>query len=405
MQATMADIAIVGGGIVGLATATALLSSEPSLAITVLEKEVNCGQHQSGHNSGVIHSGIYYKPGSLKARLCVAGAKKMIDFCTEQQVPFAICGKVIVATAEEEIPRLQELQRRGSANGLAGLRWLQTEELRALEPHTAGIAALHVPTTGIVDYRQVVRVLADRLAAKGVTFLHQAEVGQIRRSPHGLSLRSAAGDVQARLMINCAGLYADEVARRAGAHPELQIVPFRGEYYFVRPERRDLVRGLIYPVPDPRFPFLGVHFTRTVHGELEAGPNAVMAFAREGYEKTALHPGELLQTLGYVGFRRMALRYWRTGAYEYYRSFSRKAFVAALQRLVPAITVRDVIPGGSGVRAQAVAPDGRLVDDFHIQRDDRAIHVLNAPSPAATASLAIGEYIAAIALSALGETV
>lgn len=401
MAAITADVAIVGGGIVGLSTALALVQRDAALTITVLEKEPAFGRHQSGHNSGVIHSGVYYRPGSLKASLCAAGATEMVAFCTENGVPFQICGKVIVATSEAEVRALDELYRRGDANGLIGLRRLDPRELREIEPHAAGLSALHVPSTGVVDYRDVVAALVRRLGDQGVSMVTRAEVLRVRTAGSGVRLTTSAGQVTAALLINCAGLYADVVARRAGAHPDVQIVPVRGEYYHLRPERQDLVRGLIYPVPDPRFPFLGVHFTRTVHGAVEAGPNAVMAFAREGYRKTTIRPAELLATLGYPGFHRMARRYWRTGVYEYYRSWSRRTFVNALQRLVPDLRMEDIAPGGAGVRAQAVGRDGRLVDDFHIVQGERAIHVLNAPSPAATASLAIGRHIAGVAVEVL----
>jgi L-2-hydroxyglutarate oxidase LhgO len=397
------DIAVVGGGIVGLATARALLEQAPGTSLVVLEKEPALATHQTGHNSGVIHSGIYYKPGSHKARLCVEGVGLMTRFCAENGVRVERVGKVIVATCDAERPRLQALFERGTANGVPGLSMIDPGRLREIEPHAFAVAGIHSPNTAIVDYRQVCEALARDLVARGVSFEKSFEVTSITRTGGVTELRSPAGVVTAQRMVNCAGLHSDRVARMAGASPDVQIIPFRGEYYMIRPDRRDLVRGLIYPVPDPEFPFLGVHFTRTVHGEVEAGPNAVLAFAREGYTLGTIHPGELVGTLGFAGFWAMARRYWRMGSYEMYRSLSKGAFVAALQRLVPAIQPGDVMPGGAGVRAQAVTREGTLVDDFRIVADAHAIHVLNAPSPAATASLAIGRYVARLAAEAFAS--
>jgi L-2-hydroxyglutarate oxidase LhgO len=391
------DVAIVGGGIVGLATALALTERFPRARLAILEKESRTGSHQTGHNSGVIHSGIYYRPGSHKARLCVEGARLLTEFCDANGIPYARLGKVIVAVSEVEVPRLITLYERGAANGVPGLRLIEPAELRELEPHAAARRAIHSPTTGIVDFGAVARAMAARLDAAGAAILTGHRLTGARRDGASFRLCTGAGEVASRHVINCAGLYSDAVARMMGARLDLRIIPFRGEYYLIRPERRELVRGLIYPVPDPEFPFLGVHFTRTIHGEVEAGPNAVLAFAREGYTPWRLHPGELAATLGYRGFWAMARRYWRTGSYELYRSLSRAAFVRALQRLVPPITAADVTRGGAGVRAQAVAADGRLVDDFSIVTTAGAVHVLNAPSPAATASLAIGRHVAALA--------
>jgi L-2-hydroxyglutarate oxidase LhgO len=396
------DIAIVGGGIVGLATARALLERAPGARLAILEKETRVGQHQTGHNSGVIHSGIYYKPGSHKARLCVEGSRLVREFCDGHGIKYERCGKVIVATTAAELPRLQTLYERGTANGVPGMRVIEPAELRELEPHAVALRAIHSPATGIVDFGQVAETLAAELAGKGVAITTGAEVRRIARHPDGLTLETARGAVGARRMVNCAGLYSDVVARLAGATPDVQIVPFRGEYYMLKPERRSLVRGLIYPVPDPEFPFLGVHFTRTIHGDVEAGPNAVLAFAREGYRFARVSPGELMGTLTYRGFWSMASKYWRTGAYEVFRSLSKGAFVRALQRLVPDLRPDDIAPGGAGVRAQAVASDGSLIDDFRIVASGDAIHVLNAPSPAATASLAIGRHIATLAVDAFG---
>jgi L-2-hydroxyglutarate oxidase LhgO len=386
----------VGGGIVGLATARALLELHPGLAVTVLEKESTVGAHQTGHNSGVIHSGIYYRPGSLKAELCRDGAERMVRYCDERGIAHERCGKVIVATDEGELPALDRLLANGTANGVPGLRRIGPEELREYEPHAAGIAALHSPATAIVDFGQVAAAMAEELRAAGAQVLTGTAFrsATAARGGPGLRVRTTAGDLEARALVNCAGLYADEVARRMGLRPPVRIVPFRGEYHLVRPERRDLVRALIYPVPDPRFPFLGVHFTRTVHGEVEAGPNAVLAFAREGYTRWRVHPRELAGTLLYPGTLRLAKRFWRVGLDEYRRSLSAGGFASSLARLVPEIVPEDLIPGPAGVRAQAVAPDGSLVDDFRIVAAGPSIHVLNAPSPAATASLAIGEHIA-----------
>jgi L-2-hydroxyglutarate oxidase LhgO len=361
-----AVIAIVGGGIVGLATAYALRSRNP----VVFEKERAVGTHQTGHNSGVLHSGIYYKPGSYKARLCVEGARRMKEFCREHAIPHEICGKVVVATSEPEVPRLDELERRARANGVAAQR-IGPERLREIEPEARGIAALHVPGTGIVDFARVARKLAGFV--------------EVRTGVRVDDVRALGAD----LVINCAGLYSDRVARS-----RTKIVPFRGEYYTLG--RPSLVRGLIYPVPDPAFPFLGVHFTRMVGGGVEAGPNAVLALAREGYSWSDVRVRDFLETLAYSGFRRLARRHWRMGLQEIWRSWSQAAFLRSLQRLVPAVAREDLEPGGSGVRAQAVDPDGAMVDDFRIERRPGQIHVLNAPSPAATASLAIGEYVASL---------
>jgi (S)-2-hydroxyglutarate dehydrogenase len=392
------DLTVVGGGIVGLATARALLAERPDLRLVILEKEPRLAAHQTGHNSGVIHSGIYYKPGSHKARLCVEGARLMKEFCAEHAIRVDPIGKVIVATFEDELPRLQALFERGKANGVAGLSLIDRDRLREIEPHAAAIRAIHSPTTAIVDYGEVAQALARDLLTQGVAIRTGARVTAIDRTSDGFDLSTASGPIQSRRLVNCAGLYSDVVARLAGARPGLRIIPFRGEYYMIRPERHDLVRGLIYPVPDPEFPFLGVHFTRTVHGEVEAGPNAVLAFAREGYRLGRIHLREFAGTLGYSGFWAMARRYWRTGSYEMYRSVSKRAFVRALQRLVPEVEAADVAPGGAGVRAQAVAEDGSLVDDFRLVRSPDAVHVLNAPSPAATASLAIGQHIARLVM-------
>jgi len=392
------DVAIIGGGIVGLATARALLERSPSLSLVICEKESELGTHQTGHNSGVIHSGIYYKPGSYKAKLCVEGARLAVEFCDANGIKYDRCGKVIIATSQEELPRLRTLYERGVANGVPGVAMIEAERVREIEPHVRALAGIHSPNTAIVDWGEVAAAIGRDLANRGVTIERNFPVSAITRvRGGGLAVSTTQHSITARKLVNCAGLYSDVVARMAGAEPEVQIVPFRGEYYMLRPEREHLVHGLIYPVPDPEFPFLGVHFTRTIHGEVEAGPNAVLAFAREGYGWGRARPSEFLGTLRYRGFWSMARKYWRTGAYEVYRSLSKAAFVKALQRLVPELKPEDVKPGGSGVRAQAVRADGSLVDDFSIVSSPDAIHVLNAPSPAATASLAIGRHIAGLA--------
>lgn len=391
------SVAVIGGGIVGLATAMAL-TEEGVRRVVVLEAEDGLARHQTGNNSGVIHSGLYYKPGSLKATNCTQGREALYRFCQDFGIRHERCGKVVVATRADELPALDELQRRGLANGLRGLRRLGPEEIREHEPHVAGIAALHVPDTGIVDYVQVCEAYAERVRLRGGEIRTGARLLSMERRGAELRLRTAAGDFVCRNLVNCAGLQSDRVARLCGVNPGLQIVPFRGEYYELKPASRHLVRHLIYPVPDPRFPFLGVHFTRMVDGGVEAGPNAVLAFKREGYRKTSFSLRDTLQFSAYPGFWKMALRFWKTGMGEYRRSFSKEAFVRALQRLLPEIGTADLEAGGAGVRAQALAPDGALVDDFRIREAERMIHVLNAPSPAATASIAIGRTIAAMAL-------
>jgi L-2-hydroxyglutarate oxidase len=397
------DVAIIGGGIVGLATALNLTERFPRARVVVLEKEPRIAAHQTGHNSGVIHSGIYYRPGSYKARQCGEGKGLMRAFCEKHGIKVVDCGKVIVATSSAELPRLQTLYERGQANGVP-VEMIEPDRLREIEPHAAGIRAIWSPTTAIVDFIEVAEAMARDLRQRGVEIETSAGVTHVARTSDGVDLWATRRAVLAKRMINCAGLYCDVVARMAGAKPDVQIVPFRGEYYMIRPDRRHLVRTLIYPVPDPEFPFLGVHFTNTVHGEVEAGPNAVLAFAREGYTFGRVRPWELGHTLTYSGVWHMARKYWKTGSYEMYRSLSKKAFVKALQRLVPEIRPEDVERGGAGVRAQAVAPDGALIDDFRIVADETGIHVLNAPSPGATASLAIGGHIAGLAAERFGLT-
>jgi L-2-hydroxyglutarate oxidase len=390
------SVVIVGGGIVGLATAYRLNERFPDVAVTLLEKESAVGQHQTGHNSGVLHSGLYYKPGSVKARLAVNGIRQMVAFCQENHVAHEICGKLVVAADESEVPRLRDLETRGTANGLEGLRWLAPEEMREIEPHVGGVAALRVPQEGIVDYAQVCAALVEKLVAGGVRIQTGARVERLRYQGDQWVAQTPAGDFQAGFLINCAGLYSDRVAALAGERREVRIVPFRGEYFKLRPQRQHLVRNLIYPVPDPRFPFLGVHFTRLIHGGIEAGPNAVLATSREGYRKTDFRPGDLFDALSYGGFWRFLRRYPSMSWYELRRSFSRRIFCQSLRRLVPEIEAGDLAAGGSGVRAQALSPAGDIIQDFQLIARPKALHVLNAPSPAATASLAIGADIVAM---------
>ncbi|MFC8095469.1 L-2-hydroxyglutarate oxidase [Streptomyces sp. NPDC057301] len=394
------DVLVVGGGIVGLATAFAITRAAPGTRVTVLEKEPGPARHQTGRNSGVIHSGIYYRPGSLKARYAVRGAAEMVKFCAEYGVAHAVTGKLIVATERAELPRLHALVQRGRENGIP-VRELGVAQIAEYEPEVRGLAAIHVGTTGVCDFVGVARQLAE---ASGAEIRYGAEVERIdRRADLGVAVRTTRGDVvRGRVLVNCAGLYCDEVARMTGDEPGVQIVPFRGEYYsLARPE---LVRGLVYPVPDPAFPFLGVHLTRGIDGDVHIGPNAVPALAREGYGWGVVRPREVGATVAWPGVWRMARRHWRYGAGELRRSVSRGAFTEAVRRLLPAVTADDLVPAAAGVRAQAVLRDGALVDDFLIREGDRAVHVLNAPSPAATASLPIGREVARRALAVLGRS-
>ncbi len=395
------DLCVVGAGIVGLSTARALLARS-KVGLIVLEAEDRPAGHQSGHNSGVLHSGLYYRPGSLKAALCTEGREAMVRYCEERRLPFERCGKIVVATRAEEIPALDELERRGRANGLEGIERLGPEGLRAHEPEVAGIEGLWVPQTGILDYRAVAYALVRDVEAGGGIVRLRAAAGSIADDGERWIVETPAGTIRARFLVNCAGLHADLVARRAGHRTSSRIVPFRGEYKLLRPERRNLVRHLVYPVPDPRFPFLGVHFTRGIDGSREAGPNAVLALARHGYRWRDVSLRDVWSMASYTGFWRMAARYGSTGLSEVHRSLSHAAFTRALQRLLPAIRAEDLLPGGSGVRAQAVDPDGSLADDFRFVEAPRALHVLSAPSPAATASLAIGRTIAEQARRAFG---
>lgn len=387
------DVAIIGAGIVGLATGLEFCTRFPGISLAIIDKEETIAAHQTSHNSGVIHSGIYYKPGSLKARLCVEGADEMVRFCRQYGIPLEICGKVIVATKEEEIPRLEELYRRGKQNGLAGLRIISPEEIQELEPHAAGIRGIHIPSTGIVDYGKVAGKFADLIVNQGgqVFLLH--EVVGLNSFDGQTIIETTQGEITAKLVINCAGLQSDKISRLANARIDLQIIPFRGEYYDLVPSKRDCLKSLIYPVPDPRFPFLGVHFTRRIGGGIEAGPNAVLAFKREGYLKKSFDGRDVMELATFPGFWLMAAKYWQTSLGEYYRSWSKAAFVHALQRLMPDISANDLVPGGSGVRAQALDTHGKLIDDFYFSLTARIVHVCNVPSPAATASIAIGRYI------------
>lgn len=387
------DVVVIGGGIVGLSVAMEATRRFPQLRLAVLEKENEPARHQSGHNSGVIHSGIYYKPGSLKARFCVEGAAAMVEFCRRYGIAHEICGKVIVATEQAELPRLEELRRRAAANGLQGVRELGPEQLREVEPQSAGLRALHVPGTGITDYAAVTRKYAELMAGHGGQLFTGARVTGLVPRGRETVLETTRGSFGAGYVINCAGLHSDRMVRLAGERPEVIIVPFRGEYYELAPGRDNLVRGLIYPVPDPALPFLGVHFTRHVHGGVEAGPNAVLAFSREGYRHGDSDATDILTMLAFPGFWRMGRKQWRTGLHEFYRSFSKAAFTRALQKLLPEIREADLKPGGAGVRAQAVRRDGTLVDDFQFVQSEYMLHVCNVPSPAATASLLIGRHI------------
>ncbi len=388
------DVVIIGGGIVGLATGRALLEQRPGLDLLVLEKESRVGRHQSGRNSGVLHSGLYYRPGSLKADLCVRGAEMMVDFCKEHGVPFTRNGKVVVATSDLERRRLDELERRGRANNLAGLRRIGAAELREVEPHAAGTDALHVPSTGAVDFGAVTEALAAQLASTGAEIAVNAGVTGIVEDGSRWRVQHRSGEATGRVIVNCAGLYSDRIARLMGVDPPVRIVPFRGEYLTVRPEARRYVRGSIYPVPDPDLPFLGVHLTRRPDGTVEAGPNAILALAREGYGWKTVRPRELWNAVSYVGTRRLAARHWRSGLHEMARSLLKPLFVRDARRLVPELQASDFEGRHTGVRAQALMPDGSLADDFVIVSGERAIHVLNAPSPGATASLAIGQSLA-----------
>jgi len=389
---THVDLVIAGGGIVGLATAYRFLERYPDRRVVVLEKEHDVAEHQTGHNSGVLHSGIYYKPGSLKAQNCRAGKLAMETFCKEYGIAFERCGKVIVAVDENEFPALERIFERGQASGVQ-CEMIGAERLGELEPHAAGLRAIHVPEAGIVDYREVCRKLAELISQRGAEIRFGHQVCAIRQSDRDVVVETTGGEVAGDLLVNCTGLHCDRVTRMGGVRPEAKIVPFRGEYYELTSEATHLCRNLIYPTPDPKFPFLGVHFTRMIHGGVECGPNAVLAFAREGYRKRDINLRDLCESLTYMGFLRMASRHWRTGMGEMWRSFSKQAFVKALSRLLPAIRAEHLVAAPAGVRAQALSPDGTLVDDFLVQPNARIVNVGNAPSPAATASLNVGSLV------------
>lgn len=395
----MTDVVIIGGGIVGLATALQLKQQRPALKVVLIEKEPAVARHQTGHNSGVIHSGLYYKPGSLKATNCIRGYQMLIDFCQAEGIPYDLCGKIVVATKTEELPQLETLYERGQQNGLGGLKKLSVSEMREIEPHVIGVAGMFVPQTGIVDYKQVSDKYAEKFQSLGGEIRLGERVEQVmpERRTAGTSLSIVVTDkgrYETKLVVNCAGLYSDKIAQLTQREAvDVRIVPFRGEYFKIRPEKQYLVKNLIYPVPDPNFPFLGVHFTRMIHGGVEAGPNAVLAFRREGYTKSDVNLKELYETLSWPGFQKVAAKYWQTGLGEMYRSFSKSAFTKALQALIPDIQEADLEDGGAGVRAQACDRTGGLLDDFAILETDKAINVINAPSPAATSSLSIGQTV------------
>lgn len=397
------DVTIVGGGIVGLATAYQILTAKPGIKLTLIEKENEVGRHQTGNNSGVIHSGIYYKPGSLKARNCIDGYSRLLHFCDLHGIRYERCGKIIVATSEAELALLQNLFKRGNENGLANLRMLGKEELREVEPHVTGLAGISVPQTGIIDYREVALKLSELIRHAGGTVVLNEKVTDIQTDSTNVVLATDKRTHTSKLAVNCAGLYSDKIARLTTLALDVKIIPFRGEYYKLRKEKEYLVKNLIYPVPDPNFPFLGVHFTRMIQGGVEAGPNAVLAFKREGYRKTDIHMGELAESLAWPGFQKVALKYWKTGFGEMYRSFSKAAFTKALQKLIPEIQESDLIDGGAGVRAQACDRKGELVDDFLILESGKVINVCNAPSPAATSSLSIGHTVAEKVLKRLAD--
>jgi L-2-hydroxyglutarate oxidase len=390
----MTDVLIIGGGIVGLATALRIKQQRPALTVLLIDKEPAVARHQTGHNSGVIHSGLYYKPGSLKATNCIRGYQMLLDFCDTENIPYDLCGKIVVATKQEELPQLDVLYQRGQQNGLGGLKKLTAGEMREIEPHVTGVAGMFVPQTGIIDYKQVSERYADKFRELGGEIRLAERVEQVTPGNTLTVVVTNKNRYEAKLVVNCAGLYSDKIAQLTQRDPvDVRIVPFRGEYFKLKPEKEYLVKNLIYPVPDPNFPFLGVHFTRMVHGGVEAGPNAVLAFQREGYTKSDVNLKEFYETLTWPGFQKVAAKYWQTGLGEMYRSFSKSAFTKALQGLIPAIQESDLEDGGAGVRAQACDRTGGLLDDFAILENDKAINVINAPSPAATSSLSIGQTV------------
>jgi (S)-2-hydroxyglutarate dehydrogenase len=393
MTSTIYDIAVIGGGIVGTAAAMAL----PNHHVIILEAEDELAEHQTGHNSGVIHSGLYYKPGSLKAINCTIGRELLYEFCQEHSINHERCGKLVTAADESQLRALDELEQRGIANGLSGIRKLCADELKEYEPAVSGIAGLYIPQTGIVNYKEVTNKYAGVIQKNGGEIKKGCKFLSLRKESDRLILLTSKGEIYCRFLINCGGLYSDKIAAKCGIKTDVQIIPFRGEYYKIKKEKEYLVKNLIYPVPDPRFPFLGVHFTRMIKGGVEAGPNAVLAFKREGYKKTDISVRDLFEYASFSGFWKMAMKYYKMGFGEFYRSFNKQAFIKELQKLTPDISINDIEPGGSGVRAQAVDASGKLIDDFRIEKTDRMIHVLNSPSPAATASIAIGRKIAEIA--------
>jgi len=392
------DIAIIGAGIVGLATALKIKEKSPDKKVLIIDKENDVAAHQTGHNSGVIHSGLYYKPGSLKATNCITGYKMLVDFCEKNEVPYDICGKVVVATSKEEIPVLNGLFTRGIANGLDGLKMLDKDEIKEYEPHVAGLEGFWMPQTGIVDYSVVSQKMKTLLKQTDTIFALGSKVTNIKITSTEVNIIAGGEEYQSAQLINCAGLHSDKIAEMTGDNPGIKIIPFRGEYYTLKPEKEYLVKNLVYPVPDVEFPFLGVHFTRMQRGGVEAGPNAVLAYKREGYKKTDISLPELFETLAWPGFQKVIKSFWKMGMGEFYRSYSKSAFTKALQKLIPEIVADDLVKGASGVRAQACDRDGGLLDDFLIHQTDRVINVLNAPSPAATSALSIGESVAALAL-------
>ncbi len=392
------DIIIIGGGIVGLATAWQLKKKKQDLKILLIEKETNIAAHQTGNNSGVIHSGLYYKPGSLKATNCINGYRMLLDFCNSEGIHYELCGKIVVATSKEELPLLNNLFERGKQNGLVDNTMIRGDELREIEPYVNGLEAIRVPYAGIISYKEVSAKLAELFRKLGGQIHLSEQVKDIRKEHNGSTVITSKDTYKTKLVVNCAGLYSDKIARMTGQDVNVKIVPFRGEYFKIKEERKYLVKNLIYPVPDPNFPFLGVHFTRMVGGEVEAGPNAVLAFGREGYSKSRINLAELAETLAWPGFQKVAHKYWKTGFGEMYRSFSKTAFTTALQKLLPDIKESDLVPGGAGVRAQACDKNGGLLDDFLILENNIAVNVCNAPSPAATSSLSIGETVANVVL-------
>lgn len=398
------DITIIGGGIVGTATALSILNKN-NVRLLLLETESSLAAHQTGNNSGVIHSGLYYKSGSLKAANCTLGRDMMYAFCQEHNLSYDKCGKIVVATSEKEIPALNILEERGRANGLAGIKRLSASEIKEYEPHASGIDGLFVPQTGIVDYVAVTNKYAELIREKGGEIKTNSKLISVKRDTKDFILSTKHDEYRTKFVVNCAGLQSDRIAKLFGADPKLQIIPFRGEYYQIKKEKQYLVNNLIYPVPDPQFPFLGVHFTRMINGGVEAGPNAVLAFKREGYKKTDFSIQDLLEMNLYSGFWKMAAKYYKMGFQEFRRSFSKELFVRSLQKLIPEIQYNDIVVGGAGVRAQALEPDGKLVDDFRIVEAERMVHVLNAPSPAATASLSIGKKISEMVIKRYSEEV